>query len=145
MSATTKTHYETDFAAWADEMAAALRARAFDELDIENIAEEIEGLAKAQRKGVRSQLQRLMLHLLKEQIQAERKGASWQISIGNARDEILDEIEDSPSLRVHLEENLQRVYQLAVREAQREMGSSKRLPARCPWTLDELLAEREPR
>jgi len=46
MSATTKTHYETDFAAWADEMAAALRARAVDELDWENIAEEIEGLVE---------------------------------------------------------------------------------------------------
>ncbi|MGH3630259.1 MAG: DUF29 domain-containing protein [Sciscionella sp.] len=145
MSATTKTLYETDFAAWAGEMAAALRARAFDELDLENLAEEIEGLAIAQRKAVRSQLQRLMLHLLKQQLQPERDGASWRVSIISARNEILDDIEDSPSLRAHLEQNIQRVYRFAIEEALGETGSSQKLPARCPWTLDELLAQRQPR
>jgi hypothetical protein len=143
MGATIKTLYETDFAAWAEETAAALRAGRVEELDLENVAEEIEGLARAERKAVRSQLQRLMMHLLKCRLQPERRGPSWDRSIINAREEIRDDIEDSPSLQKHLEESVERVYQRAVTEAFAEARVSDadraKLPIHCPWTLDELL------
>jgi hypothetical protein len=144
MHTTTEAQYETDFAAWADEMAAALRAGRLDEVDLENVAEEIEGLARAERRAVRSQLQRLMMHLLKYKIQPERAGKSWQNSIESARDKIRDELEDSPSLRRHLEGSLERVYRLAVAQALREARQGEKgrkpLPEHCPWNLDELLS-----
>jgi hypothetical protein len=144
MGATTKTLYETDFAAWADEMAAALRAGRLQELDLENLAEEVEGLAKADRRTVRSQLQSMMIHLFKRRIQPERHSRSWDSSILNARYEITDEVEDSPSLRNHLAQNLEKLYQRAVAEALAETGMEeaprpKQVPIRCPWTLEELL------
>ena len=143
MGTTTKSQYETDFAAWADEQAAALRAGRLDEVELENVAEEIEGLARAERKAVRLQLQQLMMHLLKHKIQPERAGKSWQNSIASARDEILDDFYDSPSLRRHLKDSLERVYRRAVTEALQETGLEEHreeLPEHCPWNLEELLS-----
>jgi len=68
MAVSTKTKYDTDLAAWADETAELVRAGRFDEIDLENLAEEIEALARSERKALRSQLKRLLLHLIKQQI-----------------------------------------------------------------------------
>ena len=136
-----KTLYETDFAEWSDRTAELLRAGRFDELEIENVAEEIESLGRAERKSVRSQLQRLMMHKIKQQLHPERDGTSWSASIADAREELLEDIEESPSLRNHLRENMQRVYCSAVTKALRETGKpGKTLPAQCPWDLETLLA-----
>ena len=135
-----KTLYESDFAEWSDRTAELLRAGRFHEVDIENVAEEIQSLGRAERKAVRSQLQRLMMHKLKRRLQPQRDGKSWTTSIGGARARILDEIEDTPSLERHLRENLQRVYRLAVAEALRETEQPEdTVAAECPWSLDELL------
>ena len=91
MGTTTKTLYETDYVEWADTMAALLRAGRLSEIDVENVAEEIEDLGKAARRAVRSQLKRLLMHLIKQRIQPERAGTSWRVSIQNARGEILND------------------------------------------------------
>ena len=136
--------YEADFAEWSDRMAELLHAGRFAEIDIENVAEEIADLGKAARKAVRSQLQRLMMHKLKQQLQPERDGASWAVSIAEARDELQEEIEESPSLSNYLRENMQRVYTSAVTKAMRETRKpSGGLPAVCPWTLEELLQQQD--
>jgi len=60
-----RTLYQTDFVAWADETAKLLRQHRFEEIDLDALVEEVEGLAKQDRKAMRSQLQRLLIHLLK--------------------------------------------------------------------------------
>lgn len=140
MSGATKTLYDTDFAEWSDRTAELLRAGRFEELDIANLAEEIESLGNRDRKAVRSQLQRLLMHKVKQVLQPERDNASWHASIHSARTEIQDEILDSPSLMRHLRENLQRVYLRAVKDALEETGlKDTSLPRECPWDLDTLL------
>jgi hypothetical protein len=140
MSSSTKTLYDTDFAEWSDRTAELLRAGRFDELDIANLAEEIESLGRAERKAVRSQLQRLMMHKIKQQIQPERDGTSWQASINEARQAVVDDIEDSPSLRRHLEQNLQKLYKRAVEAALIETRLDySPVPKECPWDLETLL------
>lgn len=142
MSSATKSLYDTDFAEWSDRTAELLRAGRFEELDIANLAEEIESLGRAERKAVRAQLQLLMMHKIKQQLQPERDSKSWRSSIAGARARILDEIEDAPSLKGHLRENMERVCRLAVAEALRETGKSgKTLPAKCPWDLDTLIRQ----
>ena len=139
-SGATKTLYDTDFAEWSDRTAELLRTGRFSELDIANLAEEVEDLGRSVRGAVRSQLQRLMMHKIKQQLQPERDGTSWQASIDGARAKILDEMTDAPSLKGHLRENMERVYRLAVAQALRETGKSgKGLSAKCPWRLDSLL------
>jgi hypothetical protein len=52
--------YDTDFYAWAQQQAQALRAKDWGALDLKHLAEEVEDLRKTERRGVRSQL-RLIL------------------------------------------------------------------------------------
>ncbi|MGH7054478.1 MAG: DUF29 family protein, partial [Stellaceae bacterium] len=61
--------YDADFVLWAEEQAAALRAAARGasnlELDWENLAEEIDSLGTSQRSALRSQIRRIIRHLIK--------------------------------------------------------------------------------
>ena len=140
MNSATKTLYDTDFAEWSDRTAELLRAGRFDELDIANLSEEVASLGRAERKAVRSQLQRLMVHKIKQQIQPERAGTGWQVSLTEARQALLDDLDDSPSLRRHLEENLQKLYRRAIEAALIETRLDyDPLPNACPWNLDTLL------
>lgn len=121
-------------------MAALIRAGRFSELDAENVTKEIESLGRADRKAVRAQLQRLMMHTIKQQIHPERDGNSWQSFIHEARQAVVDDIEEAPSLRRHLEQNLQKLYTRAVEEAAIETRlDSSPMPKECPWDLDALL------
>src|SRR5436309_327417 len=90
---------ETDFHQWLLNQAAAIRHYRFEAIDWEGVAEELEGMAKSLAHALTSQFQRLLKHLLKWQYQPERRGPSWQLSIQNARSEIRDALEDSPSLQ----------------------------------------------
>jgi hypothetical protein len=142
-STTVKSLYDTDFVEWTAKTAALLREGRIDEIDIKNLAEEIEDLGKSDRSAVRSQLGRMIMHLIKQKMQPERDGSSWRNSVVDARREIRVRIEDSPSLRRHLRQNLEKIYTAAVQDAVEEMQLPKaraaEIPAECPYTLDELL------
>ena len=73
--------YDTDIIAWANEQAALIRARRFDLLDLEHIAEEIEDVGKSEKRELASRMAILLSHLLKWQFQSGRRGASWQRTI----------------------------------------------------------------
>jgi hypothetical protein len=94
--------YDQDFFLWTTEQAAALR-RAKDSnlpLDWENLAEEIESLGKSDRRELKSQIRRVLRHLLKlEASPAVEPRAGWRSTILDARTEIDDVLRDSPSLR----------------------------------------------
>ena len=144
MGTSTKSLYDTDFAEWTRRTAGQLRRGRPAEVDLEHVAQEIEDLGKGERSAVRSQLRRMLVHLMKARIQPERAGASWRGSVANARIEILDHFGDSPSLRKHAESNLQRIYREAVELALVETNLDGRvanpdIPEECPYTLDALL------
>jgi len=143
MEATTKTLYDTDFVEWIEHTATLLRQGRFDELDLENVAEEIECLGRNERVAVKVQLRRMLRELVKQRIQPERGGASWRVSIHDARAEIRSRFKHSPSLRRYAEENLQEIYASAVKDALFETGLTERageaIPAECPYTLNDLL------
>jgi hypothetical protein len=144
MSTVTKTLYETDFVEWADHTAELLRQGKFAEVDLEHLIEEVEGLAGNDRRAVRSQLLRMLMHLIKQRIEPEREGTSWRTSIVNAQQEIRLVLEDSPSLRRYLEEALQKTYRSAVKDALHETNLTTRekefaLPEKCPYSLADLL------
>jgi hypothetical protein len=143
-TATVKALYETDFVEWAARTSQLLRAGRLDEVDLELTAEEIEGLAKSERSAVASQLYRMLVHLIKRRIQPERAGSSWRKSIAGGQAAILIKLDDSPSLRAHAQDRLQKTYERAVKGALFETGlTGKRkelnLPVRCPYSLDDLL------
>ncbi len=77
--------YLADFNVWIDRTAQLLRERRWHEIDLENLIEEVENLGKSERRGVASQLTRLLLHLLKWQYQPQRRSDSWLDSISQPR------------------------------------------------------------
>lgn len=137
-----KSLYDSDFAEWAATTANLIRAGRFTEIDRENAAEEIEDLSRSQQSLVRSHLRRLLMHKIKQLIQPDRNSRSWRLSIDSAREEIRQELEGSPSLRPYLQENLQAIYQGAVKMARIETGlDDAAVPEQCPWTIEVLLQE----
>ena len=59
--------YASDFVAWTKEQALALRRRATNALDWDNIAEEIESLGKSDQRDLRSRIQTILDHLMRLQ------------------------------------------------------------------------------
>jgi hypothetical protein len=94
--------YDRDFFLWTQEQAAALRAVKSSNLPLEwgNLAEEIESLGKSDRRQLRSQIRRILRHLLKlEVFPALGPRAGWCATVSDSRSEIEDVLRDSPSLR----------------------------------------------
>ena len=124
------------------ENAALLRAGKLDQIDAAHIAEELEDLGKSERRALGSRLRNLVKHLLKWEFQPERRTGSWRSSIGSARAEIAEILEDSPSLRPAASERLEKGYALARRNAIAETGMDADLfPELCPYGLEQVLSD----
>jgi len=132
--------YQSDLYEWTKEQADALRRRAPNALDWDNLAEEIESLGTSQRNEIRSRLKVVLVHLLKWECQPELRCGSWRGSIREGRDQIEDLLTDNPSLRAYPAEALPKAYTRARLRALDETGLL-RLPEACPWTIDEILAD----
>ena len=116
--------YEKDIIAWANEQASFIRAKRFDLLDLENIAEEIEDVGKSEKRELASRMAILLSHLLKWQFQSGRRGASWQRTIKEQRKAITLEMRSTPSLKVSLNDLdwLAKIWADAVAKAVDETG-----------------------
>jgi hypothetical protein len=136
--AKTSALYETDFAEWAETQSRALRRREARELDWENLAEEIEALARNDKRAIRSHLTNLLKHLIKWKIQPGKRTDSWVQSIVNAREELDLIIEDSPSLRSYPSLMFEHCYDRAFKMALRETGLDVR-PEPTHLTLEQTL------
>jgi Domain of unknown function DUF29 len=138
MSAT----YKADFNLWIEQTAQLLRSHRWQEVDVEHLIEEVEGLGKSERRGIASQLTRLLLHLLKWQYQPQRRSDSWLDSITDSRTQIELAIEDSPSLKSYPREQLEESYQRARRQAAKQTGIFLSVfPEECPYSVELVLDE----
>lgn len=134
------TLYDTDFYAWANEQAALLRAGKLDAADIENIAEEIESMGKAEKRELVNRLTVLLMHLLKWQFQPLLQGSSWRITIRRQRLDIVDLLDDNPSLKPQIADAMTRAYRRAIGEAALETGlPESTFPPVCPWPFEQAM------
>ena len=132
--------YVRDFYAWTQEQARLLRERRFNDLDLENLVDEVEGVGSSQRQEIRSRLKRLLTHLLKWKFQPRYRGASWRRTIRAQRESIVEIIETSPSLRGYPSRALHAAYLGATVSASEETGLATGIfPEECPFSLDEIL------
>jgi predicted nucleic acid-binding Zn-ribbon protein len=137
--------YDRDFYAWANEQAALLRAERAAELDWTNIAEEIESMGRSEKRELVSRLEVLLLHLLKWRFQPEKRGRSWEVSIANTRDALIDHLEDNPSLKSTLPEAVRTAYRRARRTGGIETGlEDATFPLDCPWTFEQVMGDELP-
>ncbi len=140
--------HDEDFYAWTQYQAKVLREMrtADNRFDRDNVAEEIEDLGKSYRDAARSQVRRILEHLLKlEYSPASDPRIGWMESIAEARDALNDQL--TGSLRADVEAGLGELYRRARRRA--ELGLSRygegkaadALPPSCPYTLDDILRD----
>jgi hypothetical protein len=86
------------------------------------IEELIEALSRSDKRALRSQLTRLMTHIIQWRIQPERRSRSWQASITNVRLEIAALLEDEPNQRTNLPQLWNQCFVAAKRLAHDETG-----------------------
>jgi hypothetical protein len=134
--------YDTDVVAWAYQQAALLRARQWSSLDLDNIAEEIEGVAKAEKRELGRRMSALFAQLLEWNTQPDRRTASLLRSIGDQRVSIARVLRKMPSLQSALldVEWLDDAWKDALSIAAEHMELD-RLPRRSTWTLIQVLDE----
>lgn len=85
----------------------------------------IEVLSRSEKRALRSQLIRLMLHVIKWRSQPKRRSLSWVASIKNAREEISDIQDETPSLTDQVIRTMwDKCFTMAKREAQAQMNQT---------------------
>ena len=132
--------YDTDFYAWTQAQAAAIRAGAWGDIDRAHLAEEIEDVGKSERRALVSHLRVLLTHLLKWDHQPMRRSESWLDSMANAQIEAQTILDQSPSLRPELPAFVARAYEQALRLAARQTHLEvTQFPPACPWSPEYLL------
>lgn len=131
--------YDKDFYAWAIHNAQLLREGKMSKVDIEHVAEEIESMGKSERRELINRLAVLLAHLLKWKYQPLKQSKSWEHTIKEQRYELIDLLDESPSLKYELEKQLSRAYQKALMLAEKETGFEKMFPKKCPFSLKQSL------
>jgi hypothetical protein len=143
MATKRKNEYEKDFYAWAIHNAQLLREGKLSEIDIENVAEEIESMGKSEKRELINRLAILLAHLLKWQFQPIKQSNSWQLTIKEQRFQLIKLFEESPSLKHEIELKLAEAYEQAIIIAERETGvEEKNFPKNCPFSLQQALDQR---
>lgn len=138
----TTTLYDQDFYAWTQRQVELLRAGQWGELDVDNLVEEIESLGRQERQELRNRFGVLLGHLLKWRYQPEARSKSWAATILEQRREILEILEDNPSLKPYLAEAMIRGYRKGLDLVNRETSlNPKQLPQICPFSEAEIFEE----
>ena len=132
--------YETDYVEWSKRTAELIRSGRLSEVDLDNVAEEIESLGRSDWRQLRNRVRVLLLHLLKSDAAPEVQSGSWRATVMEQRTRIRQLLEDSPSLRASLPEVIAANYGPAVELAALQMNRDvSAFPPQCPYTTGHVL------
>jgi hypothetical protein len=138
--------YGQDFYAWSRRQAELLRARRFSDLDLANLAEEVDDLGETVYRSVRSRVRTIVEHLLKlEHSTADEPKRGWRETIRTQRADLDEDL--TAALRPRIEAGLPRFYGKARRDAAAalrdygEPAAADPLPQSCPYTLEQIVSE----
>jgi hypothetical protein len=144
------TLYEDDILLWSEQQAAAIRKLSStrrdlpNELDIENVAEEIESVGRSELAAVESYLRLILLHLMKLVAEAGSQAAHhWRGEIVGFHSDMIRRYSPSMRQRIDLDQlwlSAREQLMLAYDGAQEQAVAD--LPTECPISLDDLIAER---
>lgn len=135
--------YERDFYAWTQVQVKLLRQQHWSQLDLPHVIEEIEALGKQQRQELRNRLSVLLGHLLKWEYQPQQRSRSWLATIRIQRRDLLQLVDDNPSLKPYLDEALTIAYPNARDLAMSETDLPEiTFPSDCPYSLADVLRDR---
>ena len=145
--------YDQDFQLWLKKTIHQLQDRDFDGLDIEPLIEELIDLGKSEKNALKSNLKILLAHLLKLRVQSNAPDSmkgSWYSSAIEHRQRVLDNLEDTPSLKRFLPEGIKKSYpdarKLAIKEGKLArfgvpVPQEDNYPTSCPFSIEQILDE----
>lgn len=134
------TAYADDPYTWALEQAGLLRSGQFDLIDAENLADEITTLAHYLAAKLRSDLSRVLQHLLKWDYQPDRRTRSWAVAVREHRRRVAEHLQDGPGLKSALSAIIVRAYTDGREAALEETRLRPDLvPETCPYSWDEIM------
>jgi hypothetical protein len=133
-----KIAYDADFYGWAND--ALLREGRLNEADIGNIAEEIESLARSEKREYVRLLSTLLTHLLTWKFLPGIRCGSAAASIKLGRLKLERLLEESPGLAIFTTTAIGRAFE----EARLVAGVETRLdenamPVASPWTFEQVM------
>ena len=144
------TLYDDDILLWSEQQAAVIRklgetARNLpNDLDIENVAEEIESVGRSELAAVTSYLRLILLHLMKlAGVEASQDAVHWRSEIVGFHSDLMDRF--APSMRQRIDmgkiwRSARERLRAADESAQRQFLAN--LPEQCPFDIDDFIAER---
>lgn len=135
-----KSLYNTDYGLWLARQIDSIRAQRWEDLDIDNLIEELEGLNRSNEHALESYLIVILTHLLKWEFQPEARSRSWKGSILNGRKRIARLFKQQPSLKSRVPELVAEAYADATEIATLETGLSANVfPSDCPYSVSQIL------
>jgi len=92
--------YDRDLDLWLETAIVQLKAGDFQNLDVENLIEELEGLSGSNKREVESRLIRLIEHILKRcYVNLPDYYRGWEVIIIKQRGKLIRLLKQSPSLK----------------------------------------------
>jgi hypothetical protein len=131
--------YERDFSEWCAQQAELVRQQRFFELDLANVVEELESMGNEQRHALASSYRLIISHLLKWQLQPQKRSRSWLLTVARERANVEDREASNKSLARKAGQLVKATYPKAVRLASIETGLPQNtFPDECPYTVEQL-------
>ena len=132
--------YDRDYNLWLEQTIQQLKEGLFDEIDLHNLIEELEGMSRSEKRAVYSNLKIVLMHLLKYRYQPSKRSNSWRSRIREHRQRLERAFEESPSLRGYFDDIFEKSYGDARKLAADETGLAlEAFPAESPFSGEEAL------
>lgn len=141
--------YDEDYYLWALDQAERLRdmtaLRTNDAIDWELLAEEIEDLARSERRACASYVEQILAHMLKLAYSAQDlPRGHWRGETAAFRSDLRKTL--TRSIEVKLRDELIDLYvdarkRAVERLAEEEPGFADRVPIKCPYSWDQVMGD----
>lgn len=137
--------YEEDENLWRDQMVELLEKGELNSIDTVNLKVMLIEMGKSEQRSVLSQMEELLLHLLKAEFQPEMATRSWLVSINKQRDALGETFKDSKSLMNRVKSNFDACYKKGRKYALTETGlEEKDIPKESFFDFDYAMSEEVP-
>jgi hypothetical protein len=132
--------YNWDYCLWVELMMQLLQEGKLMELDIPHLLEELDDMSGSQRDALESNLEIILMHLLKYSHQPQLRSRSWLSTIFEHRNRLKKAFKRSPSLQRYYQEIFGECYQTARNMASIETGlPMSDFPEISPFTSAQVL------
>jgi hypothetical protein len=136
----TQTLYEQDFNLWIEETINLLKNRQLEQIDYEHLIEEIEDMGGNRKDALESNLEQVIIHLLKWKYEPSKRTNSWQYSIAKHSTRLNKAFMKSPSLKPYFDEVLVPCYKTARMLASKQTDLPvTTFPTDLPFTKENIL------